>query len=217
MQAHLIGGIPEAEVQARAADFARFGMAPAALFRPERPGYLAFCDAIAAKPAIKAAIEADPALRDTLVRHCDILEAWWAVAREDFSGLHNGKKMPEVRHELLTTLKDRLIPLGCPRRVQERRGLRELVAADPLRPEDDRLHRLAPCADSRRIPHRRILPGRSRRDRSAGGRNRRGPGRTGRGGGSGPGGGRLRAGRGRDRHRRRHQEGPQGPDRRPQG
>ena len=112
VQAHLIGGIPEAEVQARAADFARFGMAPATLFRPERPGYLAFCDTIAAKPAIKAAIEADPALRDTLVRHCDILEAWWAVAREDFSGLHNGKKMPEVRHELLTTLKDRLIPLG---------------------------------------------------------------------------------------------------------
>jgi type I restriction enzyme M protein len=112
VQAHLIGGIPEAEVRTRAADFARFGMAPTTIFRPERPGYLAFCDAIAAKPAIKAGIEADPALRDTLVRHCDILEAWWAVAREDFSGLHNGKKMPEVRHELLTTLKDRLIPLG---------------------------------------------------------------------------------------------------------
>ncbi len=112
VQAHLIGGIPEAEVRAQAADFARFGMAATSLFRPERPGYLAFCDTIAAKPAIKAAIEADPALRNTLVRHCDILEAWWAVAREDFSGLHNGKKMPEVRHELLTTLKDRLIPLA---------------------------------------------------------------------------------------------------------
>ncbi|MFH1123846.1 MAG: type I restriction-modification system subunit M N-terminal domain-containing protein [Pseudomonadota bacterium] len=112
VQAHLIGGIPEAEVSARAADFARFGMATAAIFRPERPGYLAFCDTIAAKPAIKAAIEADPALRETLVRHHDALEAWWAVAREDFSGLHNGRKMPEVRHELLTTLKDRLIPLG---------------------------------------------------------------------------------------------------------
>ena len=34
------------------------------------------------------------------------------MARDDFSGLHNGKKMPEVRHELLTTLKDQLIPLN---------------------------------------------------------------------------------------------------------
>ena len=112
VQAHLIGGIPEAEVRARATDFARFGIEPDTLFRPERPGYLAFRDSMEAKPAIKAALEADPALRGTLAAHHDALEAWWAVAREDFSGLHNGKKMPEVRHELLTTLKAKLIPLG---------------------------------------------------------------------------------------------------------
>ena len=112
VQAHLIGGIPEAEVRARAADFARFGIEPDTLFQSARPGYLAFRDSIEAKSAIKAALEADPALRDTLAAHHDVLEAWWAVAREDFSGLHNGKKMPEVRHELLTTLKAKLIPLG---------------------------------------------------------------------------------------------------------
>ena len=36
VQAHLIGGIPEAEVAARAADFAKFGVNPASLFEPER-------------------------------------------------------------------------------------------------------------------------------------------------------------------------------------
>ncbi len=82
------------------------------LFRPARPGYLAFCGSIEAKSSIRGLLEADPALRDTLAAHHDALEAWWAVAREDFSGLHNGKKMPEVRHELLTTLKAKLIPLG---------------------------------------------------------------------------------------------------------
>ncbi len=45
--------------------------------------------------------------------------------------------------------------------------------------------------DNFEFPDLRILPRRSRRDRSAGGRNRRGPGRAGRGGGSGPGGGSL--------------------------
>ena len=81
------------------------------LFQPERPGYLAFCGSIEAKPAIKTTLEADPALQQTLTAHHDALEAWWTVARNDFARLRDGKKMPEVRHELLTTLKNKLIPL----------------------------------------------------------------------------------------------------------
>jgi type I restriction enzyme M protein len=112
VQAHLIGGIPEAEVAARAEDFARFGIKPDTLFQPDRPGYLAFHSGIETKPPIKAILEADSALRQTVAAHHNVLEAWWAVAREDFSGLQDGKKMPEVRHELLITLKDKLIPLS---------------------------------------------------------------------------------------------------------
>ncbi len=111
VQAHLIGGIPESEVSARAAELARFGIVPELLFAPERPGYLAFRPSIAAKPAIRAVLEADPALQQTISGHFDALESWWAVAREDFSGLRDGRKMPEVRSELLTSLKDRLLPL----------------------------------------------------------------------------------------------------------
>jgi type I restriction enzyme M protein len=112
VQAHLIGGIPEAEVNARGADFARFGIKPDTLFQPERTGYLAFRAEIEAKPAIKTILEADSALQQTLTAHHEALEAWWAVARHDFAGLRDGKKMPEVRHELLTTLKVKLIPLN---------------------------------------------------------------------------------------------------------
>ena len=115
VQAHLIGGIPEAEVAARAADFTRFGVNPDSLFEPERPAYLAFRESIDARPAIKATLEAAPALLSTLTRHHDALESWWAVARDDFAQLQHadngGKKMPEVRHELLTTLKAELVPL----------------------------------------------------------------------------------------------------------
>jgi type I restriction enzyme M protein len=112
VQAHLIGGIPEREVSARTIDFARFGIQVDTLFQPERSGYLAFNEEIEAKPAIKATLEADPALQETLTVHHYALEAWWAVARDDFARLRDGKKMPEVRQELLTTLKDKLIPLG---------------------------------------------------------------------------------------------------------
>jgi type I restriction enzyme M protein len=36
---------------------------------------------------------------------------WKPIRRDDFAKLRDGKKLPEVRHELLTTIKDKLIPL----------------------------------------------------------------------------------------------------------
>lgn len=112
VQAHLIGGIPEKEVNDRQADFARFGVATTTFFAPERTGYLAFLADIDGKSAIKARLEADPQLQQTLTGHHDALEAWWQVARDDFAQLREGKKLPEVRHELLTTLKGKLVPLA---------------------------------------------------------------------------------------------------------
>ncbi|MFY9135535.1 MAG: type I restriction-modification system subunit M, partial [Bacillota bacterium] len=111
VQAHLIGGIPEAEVDALNDDFARFGISANMLFEPQRPGYLAFRESVDAKPAIRAALESDSALQQVLTAHFDALEDWWVIARDDVAGLHNGKQLPELRQELLTTLKDKLIPL----------------------------------------------------------------------------------------------------------
>jgi type I restriction enzyme M protein len=112
VQAHLIGGVPETEVQARQSDFAKFGVASETLFQSERPGYLAFVSDIATKAAIKTALESDAPLKKTLALHHNALEDWWGVARDDFAQLRDGKKMPEVRHELLTAIKSKLIPLG---------------------------------------------------------------------------------------------------------
>ena len=119
VSAHLIGGLPEDEVKARAGDFNRFGIYPDLLFQPQRPGYLAFCETIEAKSTIKTILGSAPALRRTLTAHFEALAAWWNVARDDFAQLQyaqnaaaNGaSKTPEVRHELLVTLKDSLVPL----------------------------------------------------------------------------------------------------------
>jgi len=111
VQAHLIGGIPENEVAARRPEFAKFGVDPSTLFEPKRPDYLAFRKQIDAKPAIKTRLEADPALQQVLASHRAVLEVWWSVARDDFAQLRDGKKVPDVSHELLTTLKGKLVPL----------------------------------------------------------------------------------------------------------
>ena len=117
VQAHLIGGIPEVEVAALTDDFAKFGVNPDSLFEPKRPAYLAFRESINARSAIMSMLEADPAVLCTLTRHHDALESWWDIAKDDFAQLQHadngGKKMPEVRHELLTTLKAKLLPLGA--------------------------------------------------------------------------------------------------------
>jgi type I restriction enzyme M protein len=110
--AHLIGGVPEAEVEAQDAMFAKFGVASSVLFQPERPGYIAFRPEVDGKPAIRKILEDDLALQKTLASHHAALEEWWGVVRDDFAQLRDGKKMPEVRQELLATIKRKLVPLS---------------------------------------------------------------------------------------------------------
>ncbi|HET7268633.1 MAG TPA: N-6 DNA methylase, partial [Oleiagrimonas sp.] len=116
VQAHLIGGIPDDEIAALAGPFAQFGITADSLFAPERAGYQGFVSSIDAKPAIKRAIEADAALAQTIRRHQAVLEGWWAEARDEFAQLEDarngGKQSPEVRHDLITSLKHQLVPLG---------------------------------------------------------------------------------------------------------
>jgi type I restriction enzyme M protein len=112
VQAHLIGGIPESEVEARKGDFTKFGVATQTLLQPARRGYLAFTSALDSRAAIKIKLEADPALQKTIASHNAALESWWNVARDDFAQLRDGKTMPYVRHKLLSTIKKELVPLN---------------------------------------------------------------------------------------------------------
>lgn len=116
VQAHLIGGIPQAEIDALDSRFAQFGISPGRIFQSERPGYRAFVDSIDSKRAIQQMLEADEALKQTLAHHRDALGDWWAQAREHFAQLEDasngGRKAPEIRHQLMVSLKVTLVPLG---------------------------------------------------------------------------------------------------------
>ena len=111
VQAHLIGGIPKDEVAALEPMFERFGLDYTLLFEPvvepDRPGYLAFVKEIENKAAIKQRLEADSSVQQTLAEYEELSERWWGTAREDFGELGEGKALPEVRRELLTTLKEK--------------------------------------------------------------------------------------------------------------
>ncbi len=112
VQAHLIGGIPQTEVAAKQVEFDKFGVQPERFFEPLHPNYFAFIAALENKPAIKTTLEADASLQAKLAAHYAALEQWWQVARDDFAQLREGRKLPEVRNELLATIKAKLQPLG---------------------------------------------------------------------------------------------------------
>jgi len=112
VKAHLMGGIPEAEIAAQHGTFAKFGVKSETLFVSNRPSYAAFCPDVASKSAIKERLEANPDLQTTVSAHHTTLESWWQEARDDFAKLEGNNILPQVRQELLTSLKEKLIPLG---------------------------------------------------------------------------------------------------------
>jgi type I restriction enzyme M protein len=112
VKAHLMGGIPEAEIAAQHDTFAKFGVQSETLFESDRPGYAAFCLDVASKAVIKERLEANADLQTTVNAHHATLESWWQEARDDFAKLEGHNILPQVRQELLTSLKGKLIPLG---------------------------------------------------------------------------------------------------------
>ena len=113
VKAHLIGGVPQVEVEAKAAEFAKFGVNPDILFQPDREGCLVFRPEVTDEAAIKTLVEADAELQRTYAVMHQGLEDWWQVAQNDFARLENGNNvLPRVRAELLGTLKEKLVPIG---------------------------------------------------------------------------------------------------------
>ena len=112
VKAHLMGGIPQAEIVAQQDTFAKFSINPDTLFKPLRPGYASFCPEIATKAAIKENLEANPDLQARISDHYTTLKNWWREARDDFAKLEGNNIMPQVRQQLLSSLKQQLIPLG---------------------------------------------------------------------------------------------------------
>jgi type I restriction enzyme M protein len=110
--AHLLGGVPELEVQTRRAQLDTFGFDPGILLQPDRAGYLAFRPGISEKQQIKAVIEADAPVRQTIEKMHRETEVWWQSAKDDFSGLNQNNNLPRVRSELLNTMKEKFVPIG---------------------------------------------------------------------------------------------------------
>ena len=124
VRAHLKGGVPVAEIDAKRPLFDAQGLDPMALFTPRAndPDYVDFAERLTEKRDLKPAIEADGGLQQKEAGVLAAFEAWWAGHGTSITGLSgNGGRLTQLRDELLgsftaamepTTMLDRFAVRG---------------------------------------------------------------------------------------------------------
>lgn len=103
VRAHLLGGVPVAEIESQRPLFDALGFDPVHAFlkRDAEPAYADFAPAIHGRPAIHRLIENDPGVQATQQRIREQLAAWWAEHSTRLADLPNRKDLNSVRAEFL--------------------------------------------------------------------------------------------------------------------
>lgn len=127
VRAHLIGGIPKSEVEAKAELFKSHGLNPMDLFTPRDDRYLDFASSITARADIKPAIETNASLvaRETEIR--DNFNGWWANHTDDIialAGDESATSLIKIRDELLSSFSTTLESLA----ILDRFTVRGIIA-----------------------------------------------------------------------------------------
>lgn len=120
VRAHLLGGVPKAEVRAKAALFAAHGLDPLALFIERDANYFDFRPELATRQAIKPAVETNAGLlaREQAVR--DAFDTWWQAHSPRITALAGSPSFVGLRSDLLHSFSAALEPAGVLGRFQVR-------------------------------------------------------------------------------------------------
>ncbi len=120
VRAHLVGGIPKAEVQAQAALFNAHGLNPMDLLVEKDAKYFDFGPALNTRQALKPAIETNPGLlaKEASIRNA--FEAWWAahsaritaLAGQMQAGQDGATGLVALRTDLLASFSQSLEAIG---------------------------------------------------------------------------------------------------------
>jgi type I restriction enzyme M protein len=118
VRAHLYGGVPKAEVEARAALFAAHGFEPRHLLAEREARYFDFREDLGAKAEIQPRVDADPGVRAREGELAEAVAAWWAESREGIARLPESGALMELRAGLLASFETALRPVGLLDRFQ---------------------------------------------------------------------------------------------------
>jgi type I restriction enzyme M protein len=120
VRAHLAGGVPRAEVEAKAALFSAHGLNPRDLLVARDARYDDFAAALPTRQALKPAIETNPGLlaREQATR--EAFATWWQQHSPRIAALAGASNFVALRSELLDSFSARLDPVGLLDRFQVR-------------------------------------------------------------------------------------------------
>jgi type I restriction enzyme M protein len=112
VRAHLLGGVPRAEVEARADLFAAHGFDPRAVFVERDAQYLDFAPAITSRSQIKPLLEADPGIRAREAELAAAFRLWWEAQEPRLCDLPRAQSLMSLRTSLLLSFAQALAPVG---------------------------------------------------------------------------------------------------------
>ena len=113
VRAHLIGGVPKAEVEAKRALFEAHGFDPArSIFVEKDDRYFDFSPDLVDKGQIKALVEADPGVKAREQELAGAFDRWWEATQDRLAGLPETRDPMALRSELLDTFDAALTPVG---------------------------------------------------------------------------------------------------------
>jgi type I restriction enzyme M protein len=114
VRAHLLGGVPVREIEARRALFAALGFDPARAFTP-RDGDERYCDfapALTDRAATRTLVETDPGVLASADALREALAAWWREHSARLVELPARRQLNAVRTDLLRSFNTALAPVG---------------------------------------------------------------------------------------------------------
>jgi type I restriction enzyme M protein len=112
VRAHLRGGIPKAEVEAKKSQFAAHGLNPRHLFADRSDGYFDFVAAVNARLDLKTLIGTDEGVVAKEQSLFAAVAAWWAEHETGIIRLAKGQRLMQLRAELLTTFQEAVRSIG---------------------------------------------------------------------------------------------------------
>lgn len=103
VRAHLHGGIPTVEVEAKAELFSAHGLDPARLLVPRDGSYLDFAGSVAKRSDIKALIEVDTGVSAAESAVISSIGQWWAAEEPRFDKLQSVGDLVDLHREFMGT------------------------------------------------------------------------------------------------------------------
>jgi type I restriction enzyme M protein len=108
VRAHLHGGVPKAEVEAKKDLFTAHGLDVDRLLIERNAEYLQFAGSVESKRQLKALIESDPGVVAAERVVTDAIHEWWNTQQARFDTLQSTAQLVDLRKELISTFESAL-------------------------------------------------------------------------------------------------------------